>query len=188
MVQTIDQWRALTIGSEQINHYDPRVLALSGTHFDTIRGTGNPWMPVINSPFNYESARRLSKEIDAFCKQSQDLGSAPSQNGKLWREAPWRIPCSDREYMDFGSLRATQAILEGYINLTSPDKFYADDISQNCKNYMRALEDQHNRRPFISAQGYVGLAPAHLQPGDAMLKGGEEAYFIPKCGATLCAT
>jgi hypothetical protein len=70
--------------------------------------------------------------------------------------------------MDFGSLRAIQAILEGYINLTSPDKFYADDISQNCKNYMRTLEDQHDRRPFISAQGYVGLAPAHLQPGDAI--------------------
>jgi hypothetical protein len=32
--------------------------------------------------------------------------------------------------------------------------------------YRRALDRQHNRRPFLSHQGYLGLAPAHAMEGD----------------------
>jgi hypothetical protein len=38
--------------------------------------------------------------------------------------------------------------------------------SPACQGYVIAIEYLHNRRPFISKEGHVGLVPAHSQPGD----------------------
>ena len=40
------------------------------------------------------------------------------------------------------------------------------DRALNLHSYVGILSDLHNRRPFISDQGYVGMAPAHAAPGD----------------------
>jgi hypothetical protein len=38
--------------------------------------------------------------------------------------------------------------------------------SQGCQAYLIAMGYLHNRKPFISSGGYVGLVPAHSRPGD----------------------
>lgn len=58
-------------------------------------------------------------------------------------------------------------------------------IMKDMKNpdvvsYMAMMDDMQNRRPFMSIKGYVGLGPAHLQPGDiiCVLLGARVPYIL----------
>lgn len=126
-----------------VNHHDPRVPAISGTQVDTISSTGSPWMPIVDSPFDYDAAQRLITEIAAFCKQSQELDSVISRNETLWSEATWRIPCADRECKEFTSRRASQTSLEGFIESKSLGEDHSQEVSWNRQGYQIEMECQH---------------------------------------------
>jgi hypothetical protein len=55
-------------------------------------------------------------------------------------------------------------------------------IMQNADtmSYMTMMDDQNNRRPFLSVKGYLGLGPAGLEPGDiiCILFGAKVPYFL----------
>lgn len=44
-----------------------------------------------------------------------------------------------------------------------------DSISPKLGSYTIYMGDQFKRRPFLSEQGYVGLAPSHAEAGDVIV-------------------
>jgi hypothetical protein len=62
---------------------------------------------------------------------------------------------------------------------------YSDLIrSKERSQYARALDRQNDRRPFLSQQGYLGLAPAHAKEGDlvVILFGAVQPYVLRRSG------
>jgi hypothetical protein len=59
--------------------------------------------------------------------------------------------------------------------------------SKEGRQYKIALDCQHNRRPFVSQQGYVGLAPAHAKERDlvAILFGAVQLFVLRRRGQTV---
>lgn len=83
-------------------------------------------------------------------------------------EAMWRIPSFDQIFTTHSRRQRTSSspsAIEGYRQLRSRIEAYpaAGDAlhSQACQAYLIAMEYLHNRKPFISREGYVGLVPAH---------------------------
>jgi hypothetical protein len=56
--------------------------------------------------------------------------------------------------------------------------------SQACQAYVIAMEHLHNRKPFISSEGYVGLVPAHSRPGDivCIIFGADVPFILRNVG------
>lgn len=56
--------------------------------------------------------------------------------------------------------------------------------SEERRQYRDALDRQHNRRPFVSQQGYIGLAPAHAKEGDlvVILFGAVQPFVLRRRG------
>ena len=56
--------------------------------------------------------------------------------------------------------------------------------SKERGQYRRALDRQHNRRPFLTQQGYLGLAPTHAKEGDlvAILFGAVQPFVLRRSG------
>ena len=65
--------------------------------------------------------------------------------------------------------RATTDAAEGYKEIkqliANPD-LMSGFYSRTCQAYVIAMEYLHNRLPFLSTNGYVGLLPAHSKRGD----------------------
>ncbi|KAK0508999.1 hypothetical protein JMJ35_008370 [Cladonia borealis] len=144
-------------------------LPMTGTTVDTIMRTGRLWTPGLDCDFNYDKASALFEDIEEFCKQSQGSSSECSKDTGRWAEAVWRIPCADQMWTSNRRCRATIDAAEGYKEIkqriANPDLvpgFY----SRTCQAYVIAMEYLHNRRPFLSTNGYVGLLPAHSKRGD----------------------
>lgn len=145
------------------------VLPMTGTIVDTIMITGRLWTPGLDCVFNYDNASAMFEDIEKFCEQSQGSSSECSQNTERWAEAVWRVPCADQMWVTNGRCRAPNDAAEGYKELkqhiANPDSVSGCN-SHTCQGYVIAMEYLHNRRPFLSTNGYVGLLPAHSKRGD----------------------
>lgn len=148
-----------------ISHDNPNVIGLLGVLIDTVAAVGTPWLPPSNASFDYESATQLFNDIEHYCTLSQQRGSTPSREREKWSEATWRIPCADQEAKSSGRVRASSMIHSAYLELKLPDaKFKQGSVAR--RYYQTVLNSLYERRPVISTEGFVGLAPAHSQPGD----------------------
>ena len=143
------------------------VIGLRGVFVDTVASVGTPWVPAVNSPFDYEGAINFFNEIEHLCKLSQELESKISRKGEKWSEAMWRIPCADQEAKSSGRVRASSSIHSAYLELRTPNaNFEKGSVAR--RNYQSVMNLLYARRPFISKEGFVGLAPAHSQQGDCI--------------------
>jgi hypothetical protein len=151
--------------------YRSNVLALAGTGVDTIISTGCLWAPGLDCDFKYNAADALFMDIEKFCQLSQGFSSTISQDTEKWAEAVWRIPCADQKFTaNARRRRASSTAIRGYHELKqriAGSSELQDQLhSTDCQGYVIAMEYLHNRRPFLSTKGYVGLIPAHSEPGD----------------------
>jgi hypothetical protein len=110
-------------------------------------------------------------DIEKFCQLSQGFSSTISQDTEKWAEAVWRIPCADQKFTaNARRRRASSTAIRGYHELKqriAGSSELQDQLhSTDCQGYVIAMEYLHNRRPFLSTKGYVGLIPAHSEPGD----------------------
>jgi hypothetical protein len=148
--------------------YGSNVLALTGTVVDTIMKTGSLWTPGLDCVFDYTAAKSLFADIETFCQEAQRRPFAMLHDSKKFAEAIWRIPCADQVFTE-NVLRRRASSPEGYHELKYRVAQYPmvyNFQSPACQGYLIAMEYLHNRRPFISTEGYVGLIPAHSKPGD----------------------
>lgn len=148
------------------------ILALAGTKVDAINRLGCHWAPGLSCDFNYLVTRDFLSDIERFCSESQSLSSAVSLNQESCAEATWKIPCFDQVFSGGVSRRrrTSPTGVKGYHELKERLALYPDMggelLSPECQAYMIAMGYLHNRKPFISNEGYVGLVPAHSRPGD----------------------
>ncbi|KAE9367399.1 heterokaryon incompatibility protein-like protein, partial [Stipitochalara longipes BDJ] len=128
-----------------------------------------------------------------------------------WKEAAWRVPCGDQLWLDNTRKRANDTGFDAYSTLVTEMSFFQSIISHNLnpeqpnmipevsfdeqmaeyprlsgseerRRYRVALDRQHNRRPFISLQGYIGLVPTHAKEGDILviLFGAVQPFLLRK--------
>lgn len=141
---------------------DRYLLRLLGTKIDTIAELGTAWEPLVDSPFNREGAQQLLNEVETFCHRSLLL-STPEQVS----DAKMRIPCANQAGYGASRSRASSSIREEYELLRLPETYTSDKVPMN--HYRTAMGFQHNRKPFLSAEGYVGLVPAVAEIGDIII-------------------
>jgi hypothetical protein len=149
---------------------DEYMLCLHGFRVDTIAQLGTAWQPILDTPFNRVAAQRLIDEVEAFCTQSELL-STPQQIS----DAKTKIPCADQAAHGNQRSRASpSALREEYERLRRPEDYASSDEPPDRRRtvnepYRVAMGFQHDRKPFLSDKGYVGLAPSHSQVGDIVV-------------------
>jgi hypothetical protein len=154
------------------NH--PNRLSLAGGRIDIIKQTGTHWAPGFSCIFNYIVAKQFISDVEKFCNESQGSFSLSSLDVESAQEAKWRIPCFDQIFTTHSQRQRTKifpSAIEDYHELRHRVDMYPNDLEEGlqshvCQAYLITMEYLHNRKPFISSEGYVGLAPAHPRPGD----------------------
>lgn len=140
------------------------ILGLSGTTIDKIEKLGSVQESHFNLTFNRTAAQRFLNEISDFCTVSK-LYDTQAQV----EDAKMRIPCADQECFFGTSLRRVSnfsSLSEDYESLQVPGTTVNEDLDGPGWKYNFSMAYQHNRKPFISTEGHVGLAPSTSQPGD----------------------
>ena len=150
--------------------YSP-ILAITGSTVDTIESLGSHWAFCFDSNFKYLAAKGFFTHIEELCDKSQGRPSSFLREPDELKEAKWRISCSDQVFTAAARRRrVSTTTMEGYHELKQRLARYPEMGNQlqspACQGYAIAMEYLHNRRPFISTEGYVGLVPAHSQPND----------------------
>jgi hypothetical protein len=94
------------------------------------------------------------------------------------QSACYRLPIADQEYFGMGYIRkATEnwsAVGQGEVikDIRRQIRAQGDtnvSATQEQDSYYTAMGRLRNRRPFISARGYIGLGPIELQAGDIVV-------------------
>lgn len=152
-----------------------RLIAINGVRVDMINQVATPWLPTLVSyHHDWEQSITFVSEIGSFCDQSDHLARPIYRSSTQREEAVWRILCGDFDrFSRLGRSRARATgpdLLEGFkllkAGFTSNEA--RDDPSPLLNSYTVCMGDMFKRRPFLSAQGYVGLAPSHAEVGDVI--------------------
>ena len=110
----------------------------------------------------------LLKDWDS--KDSLDMEENHAHQ-KVMKEARWRIPTGDLE----SGTERTRATSRSQIGYDELREYINGHIASKLRGagpaariYMLAMKKMHGRKPFCSADGFVGLVPAHAQLGDVV--------------------
>ena len=161
----------------QLDGLDHTIIRIQGIRVDTIQSIGHLWNPEVkidssgNYIFDYDAAATLFSEVRAFVQESHNLGFWPRCTDFQREEAIWRIPIADQEQdTSIGrNRRATALSRQGFNDVTRGIEFEAEERekwSEGKSSYINMMGYLHNRRPFLSKKGYVGLGPGGLREGD----------------------
>ena len=172
-----------------VSSHGANILALSCYKVDTVEQVGTDcwhgenyfdivaFAAYLNSIEKLCESRALRQAINPGCVVTAD-----------WAEAAWRIPSGDQE--QYGNRRGTEAMhrdlkeLREYGNSLGPGQFNHTDLSTSCSTYCYSLSRQHNRRPFLSSMGYLGLVPAQSEREDVVciVEGAAMPFVFRKFG------
>ncbi|KAH7350605.1 heterokaryon incompatibility protein-domain-containing protein [Rhexocercosporidium sp. MPI-PUGE-AT-0058] len=146
--------------------YIPNQIRLFGYQVDIIEEMGRPWTPhYIDGCSNESSLPAISEylvDITNLCAKS-DAKFAETQHDIYATTtdrstAHKRVPVADQE--EYGT---------GFIRRAVSPTIVRDDQKPRGMSYRNMLGWQRDRRPFLSENGYVGLAPLHAQIGDVIV-------------------
>jgi hypothetical protein len=152
-----------------------KIIQLRGTVVDTIQDAGSAWNPEKNLDssgnyiFNYAAAGILFEEVEDFVKTSFCKRDNVYQPDTQLEELVWRIPVADQDLGTLVEQRANSGSRQGYEDAKRAIQIGPEEQARHSDirtAYTRTMEYCHNRRPFLSTKGYVGLAPADAQGGD----------------------
>lgn len=150
-------------------------VTLKGVRVDTIVDCGNPRIGephTIRENFTVENLLKEFNELERFVLRGSTIASENRAN------AVWRIPIADREVSRSGSQshRATAISESMYRRMRKVAGIPIDHddgndgggngVDRGWGGYLLRMNEIHNRRPFLSEKGYVGLAPANAAVGD----------------------
>lgn len=165
----------------------PSQIRLLGYQVDIIEEIGRPWTPhYIDGCSGESSLPAISDylaDIKSICAKS-DAKLAETQHDIYSNDtdrllASKRVPVADQEEYGTGFIRrAGKDSDEGYDHITQhladieaqvAPTLVRDDMNPRGMSYRNMLGWQRDRRPFLSENGYVGLAPPHAQMGDVIV-------------------
>lgn len=153
-----------------------RLIALNGCRVDTITQVGTPWLPsIVGYAHNWDQSVHFISEIESFCKRSDRLNRPIYKSQKQREEAMWRIPCGDLDQLNHpGRSRSRSTgsdVFEGFKILK--ERFESDEArlldEAPLRSYASSIDSMFKRRPFLSEEGYVGLAPSHAEVKDVIV-------------------
>ncbi|KAF2275964.1 HET-domain-containing protein [Westerdykella ornata] len=178
----------------ETNH--EKVLGLKGFRVDVVEDVAGIWNIAGEAAGLHEKRLTYLAQIRLLCRLShmKDKPIYPSLSRRL--EAIWRIPIGDIEEDNIeGSRRATQALGAHYEtclrNLEHFEQWKAytqtefqlkhkvfeqSELRHTSGMYRLCMDRMTNKRPFITKDGYVGLGPRCMTPGDVV---------VVFCGATI---
>jgi Heterokaryon incompatibility protein (HET) len=153
-----------------------RLIALNGCRVDTLAEVGKPWLPtIVGYAHDWPQSAIFVSEIESFCGKSDLLACPIYESAQKRKEAVWRIPCGDMDRLGpLGRARARSSgpdVLEGFKLLKAAFESKQFDLLRDPRigSYTTCMGDMFKRRPFVSEQGYVGLAPSHAEVGDVIV-------------------
>ncbi|EFQ33618.1 heterokaryon incompatibility protein [Colletotrichum graminicola M1.001] len=177
---------------------DKKTVQLRGVLVDAVAETGNVWDPNWVEELDCKAALEYLDNVENLCKKSPMF--AEKIKVQDFKDVI-RICIADHYHYKEPERQAE--LLEGFAQAVvwmgrGAGKFAAemaemgirmdDAIGWQQPWFMFALKNLHSRRPFLSASGYVGLAPMHARPGDKIvifldgktpyaIRGTEEGFY-----------
>jgi hypothetical protein len=144
----------------------------------------------------YENPLSRLVEINRLVTLSGEKNRPIYTNPGPREEAYWRIPIGDLEHLD-GTVEFTRRAssdakrwyweLIEYLRRKAPDHVFetiapptwndpsrADDkvkplAGQETSNYMLCMAKMQDMKPFLTKEGYIGMGPSTLSPGDVIM-------------------
>lgn len=162
-------------------------LFVTGLTVDEVEKIGSLWLPRGENGNRSASSEAIATylvEIQKFCSLSEAISGGPAGlQGKKMQEAQWRVPIADQ--MLIGSklqragmeaaaahseiLKQTTNTTMGYIISMPKSPRLNTTLSSLASAYLATAFRWANRRPFLTAKGYVGLLPENALPGDILV-------------------
>ncbi|KPM43756.1 hypothetical protein AK830_g2730 [Neonectria ditissima] len=151
----------------------PGCIRLYGIRVDSIADIGSVWQAGMDDSFDQAIFRTMAGELRAFLEKSRY-----PEHQKV--EAMWRIPIGDKEFQESNPyfVRATERSKTQFLALAS--KTMDSDMMAATYSYQACMGYNYMARPIFSENGYVGIGPSEVQPGDivVLLFGGDTPFVL----------
>ncbi|GKT41051.1 heterokaryon incompatibility protein 6, OR allele [Colletotrichum spaethianum] len=184
---------------EVVHTDDPCVLGIRGLVVDTIEETGDVWEWEAGS----EARAKHLQTIKTFCEKPLENEHEIYETSERRTEAVWRVPVGDLYWTNAASyhrvvladksdyedcLAVLTLLVEGF-GVVPPEmrqqrlqEFY--QMMPGQSNYSENMDKMSGKRPYVTRQGYVGMAPGNSRPGDVVviLFGSRMPYVLRPSG------
>jgi Heterokaryon incompatibility protein (HET) len=139
---------------------------------------------------NREAAWKYLRDIQLLCEESNKKLSQIYSNASLRTFAPAIVPIAGMVAGGFFRMVSIAECVHGWQQVIKDYQGWAEGTPPpekpiEMQNYYNGMARQVSRRPFITTQGFVGLAPFHAQQGDIVVifQGAKFPYTLRKCGS-----
>lgn len=170
-------FNAATQFEKNVHETDARnTLSFRGYRLDILTADlGTIWQPRLGPDppkFDYAKAHVFLTEIASYV----DRSSLPYYAGRK-SDAKSRVPIHDLEFSELAQTqRATDTSSRGYDRIKAAAARASTSKSSSgfilydpaLASYISFMEASYGKRPFLSAQGFIGLCPAGAQAGDLL--------------------
>ncbi|GKT58366.1 heterokaryon incompatibility protein [Colletotrichum tofieldiae] len=184
---------------EVVHTSDPCVLGIRGLVVDTMEETGDVWEWEAGS----EARAKHLQTIKTFCEYPLASEHEIYKSSERRAEAVWRVPVGDLYWTSAASyhrvvpadksdyencLAVLKLLVEGF-GAVPPEmrqqrlqEFY--EMIPGQSNYSENMDKMSGKRPYVTRQGYVGMAPGNARPGDVVviLLGSRIPYVLRPSG------
>lgn len=164
---------------QKVEFPDSESLTLKGTLVDTVKAFGSVWSPDwLGTLLDHEHTLKYLSEIQAFCTQSQRI---PTENVELETSriaiTDWHPLGDQSEFIN--PLDSYRRVIFQALGKEEKPKL-AEHVYDQDYWYRRVMQFLRACRPFITASGFVGLAPPHIESGDVVciFVGGTVPYIL----------
>ncbi len=141
---------------------DSKTNLVSGTCVGTIQSHGSQWSH--NGLLTPHQMQTFLHQLRAFCDRSSLIQANDREYVCAQMAAPAASAYLGEKHLLLMRYRAALKQLEGLTNL-SDERYPAMDV-QYASDYERELRLQFQKFPFITVNGYIGIASPYIQEGD----------------------
>ncbi|KAF2744285.1 heterokaryon incompatibility protein [Sporormia fimetaria CBS 119925] len=182
------------------------ILRLRGYHVDEVEEVAGIWEGAQGHGIGAQHEQYLNyfAQVRLLCLLSGHKNKPIYPTAERRTEALWRIPVGDLEDDGLYTIRATPEAsgavyptvlynmnLIEWVNTYTQDEqntmleeFYACERNKAVHRYRSSMRNMKNRRPFMTKDGYVGVGPTYMQPGDEVVVfcGAMIPYVVRRAG------
>jgi hypothetical protein len=155
---------------------DGKTIMVSGTCVGMIESHGTHWSH--DRPITQHEMQIFLHQLRAFCDRSNLIHANEKELVCALTAAPAALPYLGHEELMLTQYRAVFKQLGEFTDL--PDEFEPELDLQHRSVYGKELRLQIFRCPFITVNGYIGIAPPYIQEGDyiCIFPGGRVPYIL----------
>jgi Heterokaryon incompatibility protein (HET) len=164
-------WGKLYLNASQDWHLDSapsflddNSIVMSGTCVGTIQSHGPRWSQEV--PLTLPQIQTFLQQLSAFCNRSNGIHANNKERLCAQTAAPAALAYLQSGKRMLKQYREMLNRLDGIANLS--DEPEPQIIIEGPSTYERELQRQVFRCPFITENGYVGIAPPYIQEGDCV--------------------